>query len=340
MNKKKIPAHVSDSRGCWNRCAFCIIGAFHDSVETPERWRGRSPKNIIEELEILQDRGVTHVKFLGDTFFSGKHWKERVLNICKEMDKHDINLKFRLSTRVDTVDNKTFQILKEHGLFAVSLGAESGVQRKLEDWGKGTTVEQNLKAISILQELDIYVQMGFILIDPWVTVPELEQELEFLKKTRWVVTKGICTTLFAPVGTRITERIKEEVPRIEKRGSNYVYKVLDPQAERIHSALKLWSLAHTKLYDMTIDPISAPKSLSDELYRDFHEVCSILKNRDISIFQELLSLSEDVEIDLDKYVHKRLKETAKETAEIKREVEELYTRAGLPYNSNINKYIY
>lgn len=339
MKGLKVPAHVSDSRGCWNRCGFCSIGKLHDITGVNKRWRGRSPRNIAHELLSLQNSGVTHVKFLGDTFFGGKDWGRRALDLCDEMDKLGVSLKFRMSTRVDTVEEETFRALKEHGLFAVSLGAESGVQRKLDSWNKNTTVEQNLEAVKILEELGIYVQMGFILIDPWITVEELEEEVTFLEKTRWVVTKGICTSLFAAEGTPVTEDMKKNIKGLRKEGANYLYEVQDPKARAIHEALRLWSRANSEIYDKAIDPISAPKAIDYEYYGKFHEICVELKDRDIQVLKELIELS-NKGASLDVYISSRLEQVREDNIEIEERIDKLYVLSGLQYNSNKNKYIY
>jgi radical SAM superfamily enzyme YgiQ (UPF0313 family) len=339
MKRLKVPAHVSDSRGCWNRCGFCSIGKLHDITGVDKRWRGRSSKSLARELFSLQKSGVTHVKFLGDTFFGGRDWKKRSLDLCEEMDKLGVSLKFRMSTRVDTVEEETFRVLKEHGLFAVSLGAESGVQRKLDAWNKNTTVEENLRAVKILEDLGIYVQMGFILIDPWVTIEEMEEEVEFLERTRWVVTKGICTSLFAAEGTPITEQIKESVEGLRKEGSNYIYEVQNPKAREVHEALRLWSRSNSEIYDRAIDPISAPKAIPDEYYKEFHELCVQLKDRDIQIFSDLIRLSKE-DVELGPYINQTIIDVEEENARISERIEKLYALSGLKYNPSINNYIY
>lgn len=289
--KSRMPAHVCDSRDCYNRCSFCSIGAFYDLAGDHRRWRGRSPESIAAELEQLQGLGVTVVKFLGDSFFGPTGWRERALDLCSEIARRNIRLRFRISTRVNNVDKEVFQSLRDSGLFAVSLGVESGVQRKLDDYSKNATVAQNLRATRILRELGIYVQMGFILFDPWVTLEELAREYDFLKQENWSVLKGLDTSLYAAEGTPISARIGESCGFVCREGVNYKYEINDKRVRDVRDALRQWGVNSAGLYASAVDPISAPRVVSPQMLRRFHRVSCRLKEVDMEVFGGLLKLA-------------------------------------------------
>ena len=340
--KYKTPAHVCDSRDCYNRCSFCSIGAFYDLSKGHQRWIGRSPKNIVKELKELQDIGITMVKFVGNTFFGGVNWKKRAYQLCKEVKQSNINIRFRISTRVNSIDKELFQKLKECGLFAVSIGVESGIQRKLDDYKKNTTVAQNLRAVRILEELGIYAQMGFILFDPWVTLKELKQEFIFLKKVKWGITKGISTSLFTPEGTEITERIKHSCGFKGKSGSNYIYEIQEKKARDVYKALKTWSKNSIDLYDMAIDPISAPKVVSPQLLKEFYKIYCKFRDHDMDIFETLIDLSEKGKSysSLIKFVKDEIKASADFYICQESKIKKLYKLSGLVPPKYPNRYIY
>ncbi|MDP2967360.1 MAG: radical SAM protein [bacterium] len=339
--KYRTPTHVCDSRGCYNRCTFCSIGAFYDLTKDKTRWRGRSPENIVQELKELQGMGVTMVKFLGDSFFGGSDWKERAYALCREIKKRNIKIRFRFSTRVNNIDKELFKELKCCGLFAVSLGVESGVQRKLDDYEKHTTIAQNLKAVKILEELGIYVQMGFILFDPWVTLKELEQEYLFLEQTKWCVTKGICSSLFTPDGTKITEKVRKSCGFKSKKGSNYIYKIQNKKASNVYKALEIWSQNSVDLYSMAIDPISAPKIVSPYLLKKFHNIYCQFRNLDMYVFKRLLGFvkQEKEQSHLIRFIEKQIINSSDFYTQKELEIRRLYNLACLPYKAYSNKYI-
>lgn len=340
VQKHKTPVHVSASRGCYNQCDFCSIACYLQ-LSQGKKWRCRTPKNIVDELKLLSKIGVRMVKFTDDSFFGPSKGKERGLEIAKRIKQAKLNIRFRLSTRVNDVDGKVFKQLKEAGLFAVSIGVESSVQRKLDDYKKRATIKQNLQAMKILDKLGIYAQMGFILFDPFVTVAELERELTFLKKTKSAIIKGICTRLFTPDGTPITERVRKEIGFVDKLGPNNIYEIIDPRARLLYFALRDWNKYYASLYEMVIDPLSAPKVVSPSLLKEFHRLYLLLKDIDLLIFEKLLSevrrgLNRK---QLENIVSKEKKLQKAKLEVVKNEAIRLYEKAGLSYNAGDNKYL-
>lgn len=288
VRKYKTPSHVMGSKGCYGNCSFCSVACFQ-KFSSEKKWRGRTPKSIVDELDFLVSKGEDMVKFIDDNFFGPTNQKIREQKIANLIISRGIKIKFRFSLRVNDVDEHNIKLFKKAGLFAVSLGVESFIQRKLNDYSKGTTVKQNLIALKILRDNNIYVQMGHIMFDPFTTISEIKRELFFLEKNKFAITKGICTELFAAEGTKITERIKSESKISGKNGTNYQYKILNPESRKFFMALKIWSNNNSELYNKTIDPISSPKNIPLIAYRQFHKECISLKEMDIYVAKKLLN---------------------------------------------------
>ena len=61
-------ADISSSRGCYGQCSFCCMPPFYDASGNRE-WRGRSPQNILNEIELLMNRyGVRTFHFTDENF--------------------------------------------------------------------------------------------------------------------------------------------------------------------------------------------------------------------------------------------------------------------------------
>ena len=60
---------------------------------------------------------------------------------------------------------------------------ESGSPSQLKRYGKQVSVEGNYKALEILHELGIDVVAGYIPIDPAMNLTELQENIEFLRRT-------------------------------------------------------------------------------------------------------------------------------------------------------------
>ncbi|MBP8591243.1 radical SAM protein [Candidatus Shapirobacteria bacterium] len=327
VRKLKTPSHVMGSRGCRGNCSFCSV-ACYQKFSTEKRWRGRSPESIVAELVDLSKRGEDMVKLVDDNFFGQRVDKQRELRFAQLLKNSGINMRFRISLRVDDVENELIELLKQAGLFAVSLGVESFVQKKLNDFAKGTTVEQNIKALEILSKHGIYVQMGHIMFWPFTTMAEVEEELHYLKRFKWAVTKGICTKLFAADGTRITKRLHREVGFIGKEGANNLYEIIDPQARNFYYALRSWAKELAPLYEQVIDPISAPKNVSPQMHARFHELYMILKNMDLEVSERLTQHASDP-TKLQDVLEKSRREFSGSLALVKNQTDHLYNQVGL-----------
>lgn len=122
VKKWKTPSHIMGSRGCYGNCSFCSVACFQ-KFSSEKRWRGRSPDNILRELIMLTKLGENMVKFVDDNFFeAGSQMREKA--IAKLIINSGIKIRFRLSLRVNDVEEETIKLLKQTGLFAVSLGVE------------------------------------------------------------------------------------------------------------------------------------------------------------------------------------------------------------------------
>ncbi|EPF08888.1 TPA: radical SAM protein [Bacillus cereus] len=180
-----MKAAIRTSRGCYARCKFCYITGY-DNLYENYTWRSRSAENVFNEIkEIVEEFGVTEFIFSDATFFNrSKKSKERAIKISELIKNNNLDISFLIYTRANDVDIETFNKMKEAGLYAILMGLESFVPAKMKRYSKGNTVEQNYKALSIFKELNLYMNLGFILFDKDTTLLELKEDLKGLK---WLV---------------------------------------------------------------------------------------------------------------------------------------------------------
>lgn len=172
---------ISGSRGCsWASCSFCDVQSFYRLCDG-RKWRGRSPKNIADELEMLLGKYKRNrFSFIDDDFFGPKGMSaERIEGFCNEIKKKDMKIKFSILCNVRDIEEKTLQKLKDAGLDRIFLGIESGVQRVLDTLNKGVTVEENRNAVRKVKQLGIWCRCGSIFTDPYTTIGEVRENIEF-----------------------------------------------------------------------------------------------------------------------------------------------------------------
>jgi len=104
------------SRGCPEFCTYC-----------PHRilagYRSRSIGNIVDEIERLCDQVVRPYVIFRDPLFTEQ--RERVLDLCREIQARALTLSFEAETRLDRLDAELLDTLYAAGFRAMSFGVES-----------------------------------------------------------------------------------------------------------------------------------------------------------------------------------------------------------------------
>ncbi len=227
----ELPAMILRSRGCYHRCAFCSIHSFY-ALSGQKAPRFRSPDNVLDEVEaVIASTGIREFVFADDNFIGpGEKGREHVREFIAAVKNRNLDWRFTIEGRVDEIDEEILSELKSVGLFRVFLGVESGVQRQLDTYNKRTTVEQNRRAIEIVRSLGLDFHAGFIMIDPYVTVDEVLQNIKFVKDLQLAdkptpLSSGFMTRLNLYSGTPMIEKVRADgLLRDKKLGSGYVFR--------------------------------------------------------------------------------------------------------------------
>lgn len=328
--------NVLSSRGCMGCCTFCSISAFLGEQKNV-KWRGRTIDNIIPELVYLQKQGARTIKFVDDSFIE----KERDDSWCKafyeKVKENNIKLQFRASIRADKVTDENMKYLKKAGFFSFSCGIENGSKSALARMAKLASIEDNERALDIFKKYNIYVQGGYILFDNKTTLCELKENYHFLKKYNWLVSKGIFSEMYAAVGTKFTNEIKSDGD--ETFASNTLYNIEDVQSRMVHHYMKKWQAHHSVIYDMVIDPISAPKDISVDEMAKYYNLMIEMKNIDLDFMRDIINAVENKK-DCEQ-IYLLYNEKYKQTFEnIKIKCKNYYELDGLFYDVGENKFLH
>ena len=162
------------SRGCPSNCTFCDRAIFGST------YRMRSAGNVLDEVEELINKyGAREIRFFDDCMTLNKR---RIFEICDEFEKRKINIPWTCLTKVNAVTKEMLDRMKQVGCWQVLYGLESGDPRMLKLLNKGTTVEQNKKAIRWAKEVGLSVRGDFIVGTPGDTLGSMEKTLDFAVK--------------------------------------------------------------------------------------------------------------------------------------------------------------
>jgi Fe-S oxidoreductase len=167
---------IQTSRGCFNSCTYCTA-----TIGNNKKVVYRSVPSIIAEIkEIKEQYHLNNVMFLSDTFTASKKW---VIELCNEIIKKNIKIKWMANSRVDTIDFETALLMKKAGCWIVSLGIESANNDILKNVKKNTTEEQITTAIKIFKKAKIKMIGYFMFGLPGETKQTIKNTIKFARKS-------------------------------------------------------------------------------------------------------------------------------------------------------------
>jgi radical SAM superfamily enzyme YgiQ (UPF0313 family) len=175
LGEKAIIGHIMSSRGCPFNCTFCA-----SSFLFGKKFRGRSPRNVVDEIEeVVSQYNPQSIEFSDDEFTLDR---KRVEGICEEIKRRSLSIPWACSSRVDTISRELLRRMKEAGCTLIYYGVESGSQRILNLMRKGTTIKQAIDAIRWTKEVGIETLASYILGFPGETKKDIEKTITFAKK--------------------------------------------------------------------------------------------------------------------------------------------------------------
>lgn len=121
-------AMMITSRGCPYDCVFCTI---HNVMG--KMWRGRSPENVVAEIEqLVKTYGVKQIDFYDDNMMLDKKRGEA---ICDLMVQKRLDMEWFTpnGVRADTLSEPLLRKMKASGCKKIRIAPESGVQQVLDN---------------------------------------------------------------------------------------------------------------------------------------------------------------------------------------------------------------
>ena len=193
---------VMSTRGCPFRCEFCSNVVFGGS------FRERSPANVVDEIEQALALGYDRISFADDVFTMKP---SRVIGICAEILRRDLQFKWECLGRVDALDGPTALEMKRAGCTRIYFGIESGDDQVLKLMNKQITHRQASAAVEAAHQAGLEVGAFFILFYPGETDETVLNTLHF---TTTLPLDYLGLTLPYPLpGTALYKRISERITR-------------------------------------------------------------------------------------------------------------------------------
>jgi radical SAM superfamily enzyme YgiQ (UPF0313 family) len=164
---------MMSSRGCPFGCTFC------DRPHLGKRFRPRSPKNVVNEMEECSSLGVREIVFYDDTFTIDR---ERVCEIAELILERGLEIAWDIRARVSDLEPEDYKLCERAGLKRVHFGVESGDPDILKSLCKGISIEQARSAFAWARESGLETLAYFMAGLPGETHETLQSTLDLARE--------------------------------------------------------------------------------------------------------------------------------------------------------------
>jgi len=175
LRKYEDVFYLQTSRGCVYWCEFCAAVRMFG-----RRYRFRSSKNVVDELEFLNKTyNATQFTFCDDAFTVDN---PRTEDLCREIKRRGLKIKWNCGTRVDMITKELLLTMRAAGCVSVWFGVESGSQHVLNEMRKGISTEQTIRAIGWVRELGLKPVPNVLIGFPGETEESAWRTIKFAEK--------------------------------------------------------------------------------------------------------------------------------------------------------------
>ncbi len=146
-------------RGCPSNCTFC----FNAFRVVGKNVRYRPAQHVVDDMVYFKNKykdKITLFALTGECITMSKSW---VRDFTRALTDSKLKVKYRVTSRVDTIDAERMAWLKESGCTIISFGLESGSDRILKIMKKNVTAEKSLRAVHLAKKYFNEIQASIIL---------------------------------------------------------------------------------------------------------------------------------------------------------------------------------
>jgi anaerobic magnesium-protoporphyrin IX monomethyl ester cyclase len=168
LAKKSMYTTLITSRGCPYGCTFCDEGR--------KKFRPLSAARVVEEiLHCKRTLGIDQFFVFDSTFTVNR---QRVLDICDLLVKHQAKVTFDIRSRVDLMDDEMLDALKKAGCIRIQYGVESGNDRVLRAINKRIAVQLTRDVVRMTRRHGFEILCDFMIGLPGETEAEIEDTIQ------------------------------------------------------------------------------------------------------------------------------------------------------------------
>jgi radical SAM superfamily enzyme YgiQ (UPF0313 family) len=200
------------SRGCPMDCVYCAVKTIYGRT-----WRGRSAKNVVDEIEyLIKMYNIGEVHFLDDSMAVNK---KRLHEICDELIQRKVDIKWTTPNGIAIwqLDEPLIKKMKKAGCYRLTFGLESGNRETLKFIGKGYSLERAKELIAYCQKIGLWSLGTFIIGFPDEPMESIQETIAYALSSKLDFAVFYTATPFP--GTRMHEIFQEKGLLIQQEAS-------------------------------------------------------------------------------------------------------------------------
>ena len=165
---------IISSRGCVFDCIFCSTKAMWR-----QKWRGRSPENVVDEIEsLVNNYGIKEIAFQDDQFIFDN---QRIINICREIRKRNLKITFIVPPGItpSLLKEETIEEMVKSGLYRISLSIDSGTEKSKRIVNKPLNLKKMRGLVKYLNKKGVWTYATFVIGFPDETKEDIKAAIHF-----------------------------------------------------------------------------------------------------------------------------------------------------------------
>ncbi len=164
------------SRGCPFRCIYCLW----PQTMYGHRYRTRSPRNVVDEIEECVKRYRPGEFFFDDDTFALS--KRHVLGICEGIVGRGLDILWSCMGRVDTVDREMLEAMRRAGCRKIKFGVETGSRAIMKTIKKGIDLDLVADRFRLAKECGLEVHGTFMIGLPGETRETIRETIDLARR--------------------------------------------------------------------------------------------------------------------------------------------------------------
>lgn len=301
LDPERYFARIETSRGCvHNRCTFCLRPAKRELLGSRGSWHRLPMQQILASIENLKKTGVKNFTFADEDFFGPDLAATRELAL-RILDIGELN--FSLSVLADdlysvnaseeenALRTEILAILKDAGLSLLYCGVESLSNSQLRRYGKRANVEEILIAIELAKNVNISLELGYILFDPFLSMQELEENTQILEDTGlWAEIKTVFSFLNVYRHTPFEAWLvrKKLVKSFDNNLLTYTWEFSSEEVGQIATRCRAWRSRYHSVYTSLRNVARTDLTLAYS-----RQYLNVFRRQDLDLLRQLMGSPRD-----------------------------------------------